>query len=381
MIKIEDLLEYKRIFNDLPLDVLKRSLNLSIPTFDSKRANFFMENDGLCYYHNEGDIESGDRTFLDIHFMANDRSREIHLNNLSYPAINQGNRQGLVHVAKLLNMAHDYNFYLIKVSAISGGNPNNYGSYFFASVGGKPFGNEVYHSNSDCNSTEFNQVKNYFEYLQEKGIALDDRESTINTLYDISQDGRVNTSKERWLGRDYLSDKSWQGGFNLQDALQMRRVYRIINAKLRNLMIDVSENKNKLFSVKEISSLLGKTQAIGSNYEGVAKKFPIIFRDNSKALTDHPRSGVTPKSTKIVRSMMEKLVRMDKERVFSSYPEIAEHYDKLQSIVKFATQNIHKDSPCHAKLVALTMERSLGKEQFKKMTRSMSTEQELFVAE
>ncbi|VAW80562.1 hypothetical protein MNBD_GAMMA12-1136 [hydrothermal vent metagenome] len=375
---LENSPDYKRLFNDLPQTSLENTLKLNVGGFKPHLGRLSEMGGDFHYLHNEGDITAGTRVLIEATFSENYRGKIIKLDHISLPKDTQNQKQGVVTLARLMNLGVDHSFDRIELSALNNPDIGTIGGYAWAALGGKPFSRDINTLSPQNDTTEKDLVDKYISLLENPNAGKGaDRPSILN-YYDVSQDGREQATDDHWPGKDYLLENdSWSGGYNFHDQQQMRLAYRIINSKIQDLMIDITEGRNTLFKAEDIAPLLGRTQEIGAQYENAASLSPEVNRSTSEVLNVHKSSAVNKSGVESMKALIKDLRKLDQEKMAEQYPGTENYYQELIDVVKFVDSKQPPGSSIHAKLTSIFVERSMGSEAYREITKGHSQQLEI----
>lgn len=349
---IEDLPEFKAYFNFLSVEEVKQTFKLNCLDYRKTTSYLTRLNSGKPFiYTCESNIDL-EKYYLRIKFPFTSNSKTIELEIFSLPKQHQNKKQGLVTLARTLMLAQNLKVDKITLLATSSTQYNAIGGYYWAAHGAEPL--------IPFPITLRDILDDYKIHLQNTGLDCSSV-ADINTLYDLSQDGRRPQSDETWPGKAFLLNQAWAGGWDLNDPMQMRRTYNVINQRLQNLLLETITKKNDLFSSEEITKLLDQTQACEQQQE---KKERALFNTNTDAISlykSYESSAVNPTTIKAVALFINQVNKKNQTNINKNYPKLARHHQQVNNIIQKINQQQKINTYIHAKITALMIERHLGK--------------------
>lgn len=362
---IEDSLKFKAYFNHVCVADIIKTFKFNFSEYDSSNAKFYLKDNRFIYDYEC--YETNQEIDIKIFFEQSVEQKIIKLDFFFLSKVYRNNKQGLVLMARLFNLAHKLKVDQIRLDALSDKDIQAFGGYYWAAMGAEPLVDRPktidFSNNSPfvINKRSKEVLEKYKTYLAQIGLVRN-AVSEIKTLYDLSQDGRQNPNDENWPGKDFLSNHSWSGGWDLNNPMQMRRSYSVINRRLENLLIAVDKNRNNLFKEKEIVILIAKSKQGEESY--LRKEQALLKNYNGKHYLYQPynTSAVNRNVIHTISRFVKDFLKNDQTYIEDNYPTLVKKYTAVQTIIKSVNQKQKPGSYLHAKITAIEIQQKFGKE-------------------
>lgn len=354
---IENMPAFKAYFANFSVSDINKVFRFNMPDYQKDRAYIVYDD-----FHN-GFIYSyyGTETSLETKFFETPNGKILELGLFFLPRNQQNQRQGLVTLTRMFNLAQDLKIDEFKLTAMSSKSHGAIGGYYWASMAGESFIPSV--------NTLIAKYKK-FRFGNDLETKSTDQ---IKTLYDLSQDGRKSQNDQYWPGKEFLLNESWSGGWNLNNPMQMRRSYTVLNSRLQTLLLDISQGKNRLFSENEVAELLDTAKTKEEIYAKQEQKKLNMPNAEKNTYKEYKSSAVNRLSLNATKQFIKDFSQKSQSAMAKAYPELANNYKQVQTILESTNKYQKSNKDVQAKISAIKIERKLGKaalESIKKQQKS-----------